>query len=181
MRKRSEKEKASDRAYRIRYKDRRRELERNRRHIRGENLPMSESKRCSSYLGVYIAERVLSKFFDHIERMPYGNPGYDFICGRGFKIDVKSSCLRIFNTHKRTPAWHFGLDQNIVADYFLCLGFDNRENLEPCHVWLIPGPVINHLILLAISSNPNTLKKWVQYEKPLDKVIACCNVLRSTA
>ena len=44
--------------------------------------------------GHLFAERVLSKVFKNVIRQPHYTPGFDFICGRGFKIDVKSACMR---------------------------------------------------------------------------------------
>ena len=131
---------------------------------------------CPAYLGVTVAERVLSKVFKNVKRMPYKNPGYDLICGQGYEIDVKSSVMR-----GTRVAWSFGINHNRIADYFLCLAFDNREDLNPMHIWLIPGRKINHLAGLSISVT--TIDKWSQYEltDKLDKVIACCNVMRSDA
>jgi hypothetical protein len=145
------------------------------RHKRGECLPIAESRDSSSFLGVFVAERALSKFFDHIERMPYGNPGFDFICGKGYKIDVKSACKLSKPIH--SDFWHFNIKHNKEADFFLCLAFDNRASLEPLHVWLIPGKILNHLHGFVIPES--RLYKWSQYEKPLDKVIACCQALRT--
>ena len=51
-------------------------------------------KSCPAYLGIHIAEQVLSKVFKNIKMMPMHNPGYDFICNHGKKIDVKSSCIQ---------------------------------------------------------------------------------------
>jgi hypothetical protein len=138
---------------------------------------MELKKDCALYLGVHIAERILSNFFDTIKRMPYGNPGYDFICGRGFKIDVKSSTLRKGN-RTENMTWSFRIFRNTTADYFLCIGFDNRKDLTPMRVWLIPGDKVNHLKGLGISNCTEALRRWSKYEKPLDKVITCCNVLR---
>ena len=131
------------------------------------------NKQCASYLGVTVAESVLSKIFQHVERMPYGNPGYDFICGRGYRIDIKSATRM-----KNQNAWVFHIGCNYIADYFLCLAFDNREDLNPLHLWLIPAKKVNHLTGLIISESK--LKNWSQYELDgkLNKVIACCNVLR---
>lgn len=146
-------------------------------HRNGVHRPMSEAKDCSQYLGIHVAERALSKFFDHIERMPYGNPGYDFICGKGFKIDVKSSCR-----HKqlgKSDKWIYVINKNQIADYFLCIGFDNRASLNPEHVWLIPSDRINMRIGIGISDNPKVYKKWSIYEKPLDRVLSCCATMRA--
>ena len=144
------------------------------RHLTGRQRPMADAKDCSLYLGVYVAERALSKFFDHIERMPYGNPGYDFICGKGFKIDVKSACR--CKQVGRSDGWGFHIRRNCVADYFLCLAFDDRESLAPEHVWLIPGSVLNHLSSAVITES--RLAKWSAYEQPLNRVEACCSIMR---
>ena len=135
--------------------------------------PMSENKECAAYLGVYVAERVLSHVFKNVQRMPYGNSGYDFICGRGYKIDVKSACKRMSRNQ-----WTFHIRCNQIADYFLCLAFDNREDLNPLHIWLIPGDVLNHLKFTSVASS--TIHKWDAYKLDVEKVTACCNALRET-
>lgn len=148
-------------------------------HESGRWKPMSENKECSNYLGVHIAERVLSTFFENITRMPIGNPGYDYVCGRGFRIDVKSSCLR-YNTNA-SPYWGFNIRGNISADYFLLLAFNDRDALEPQHIWLVSRGAMNGRKNLLIPNVPKSLAKWEKFEHPLDKVIACCKSIRSTA
>lgn len=143
-------------------------------HRKGKTRPLSEAKDTGVYLGVYIAERALSKFFNNIIRMPFRNPGYDFLCGRGFKIDVKSSC--IIKQPGRSDAWTFHIQKNTVADYFLCLAFDNRESLEPLHVWLVPGKDVNEKSCIHLSKT--RLSKWTDYEKPLDRVVVCCDQIK---
>lgn len=140
-----------------------------------KRLSMSKNKECPVYLGVYVAEKVLSKFFDNIIIMPYGNPGYDYICDKGYKIDVKSSCLHI---HNREKYWLFCIDRNTIADYFLCLAFDDRESLKPQHIWLIPGNIVNCRLRFGIYNTLSSLSKWLIYEKPLDKVINYCVELK---
>jgi hypothetical protein len=142
-------------------------------HHRAGGKSMSESKDCAAYLGVYVAERALSKFFDNIERMPNNNPGYDFICGKGKKIDVKSACIC------QGISWSFTINHNQIADYFLCIAFDNRESLNPLHVWLIPGAKLKHLTALTICTGKRSIAKWSNYEQPCDKVIACCDEIRA--
>jgi hypothetical protein len=142
----------------------------------GRATPMRESKECSDWLGIHIAEKVLSRYFEDIKRMPPNNPGYDFECKRGYKIDVKSSCLH--HQENKTPRWRFVLEENKIADQFFCIGFDNRDALNPCHLWLINGKDINEKQSISISDSPGSLQKWAKYEKPLDKVIECCNALK---
>jgi hypothetical protein len=146
-------------------------------HRTGRSRAAETARDSPVFLGVVVAERALSKFFDHIERMPYKHPGYDFICGKGFKIDSKSSCIRINTGGYRI--WRFSIHKNKVADYFIFLAFDSRENLEPRHVWLVPGSKINSLNSVCISDCPSAMAKWAQYEKPLDKVVACCNEMKT--
>ena len=127
---------------------------------------------CASFLGVYIGEKVLSKIFKNVERMPWNNPGFDFICGKGYKIDVKTGCIR-----KNTDnTWGFRIERNKIADYFLILALNNRDDLTPMHLWLIPGYILNNKRGVTISEK--VLNKWKDYELQIDKVIYCCNIMK---
>lgn len=137
---------------------------------------MADNKECADYLGIYVAERALSKFFDDIIRMPKGHHGFDYVCGKGYTIDVKCACLHVGISER---CWRFHIGKNKIADYFLCLAFDNRNSLEPQHVWLIPGNVINNNMTFQISAKPKGLSKWSTYERSLDKVITCCKEMRN--
>lgn len=144
---------------------------------RGE-LPMADNRSCSSFLGVLVAEQALSRFFDNITRMPYGNRGFDFVCGKGYKIDVKSSCMYYSTPRAHTKSWKFTPRRNKVPDYFLLLAFDSRASLVPMHVWLVPGNVINDRGAIRITDCPTSLARLAAYERPLDKVVACCTAMR---
>lgn len=140
---------------------------RNKKNI----LPMSENTGCSSYLGIFISERILANIFDGVTRMPNNNPGFDFICRRNKKIDVKSAC-----TSKTGGGWNFNISRNKIADYFLILAFDNRSDLNPIHMWLIPGDIINHISGMTISKT--TMSKWDKYKLNIDEVVDYCDNLR---
>ena len=144
-----------------------------RQHRKNGHLPMDENKDCSLYLGVHIAERLLRHYFKDVEVMPHGNPGYDFICNRDKLIDSKSSCLNA------NGQWKFYIDRNVIADFFVCTAFDNREDLNVLHVWMIPGSVVNHLVSASI--RPGTVRKWDQYKLDVDKVSSCCNTMKDVA
>jgi len=133
-------------------------------------LPFSENKKCPTFLGVHVAERVLSYVFRDVKRMPMNNPGFDFICNRGKKIDVKSSCTR------KDHGWDFRIKRNPIADYFLCLAFDNRDALNPLHVWLLPANQFNQFV--GISIRPSTLNKWAMYKLSMTQIITCCDTIR---
>lgn len=141
--------------------------------IKRKRIPksMSENRQCSLFLGVHVAERVLSKVFKSVERMPIHNPGYDFICNKGKKIDVKASCL---NKDKR---WKFKIQCNQVADFFLMIAFSDRYRLTPKHVWLIPREDVG--MVQSVSTARSTVHKWARYELNVGKVAACCMELRS--
>lgn len=152
------------------------EYQKERRKKQGK-LFMNENKSCTLFLGVHVAEQVLSKVFKNVKQMPMHNPGYDFVCNKGMKVDVKSSVLhRRKNSIKSQGDWTFTINRNTTADYFLCLAFDNREDLNPMHVWLIPGKDVNHLMRTGIAKS--TLSKWSKYEKDIDKVINCCDNMK---
>jgi hypothetical protein len=153
----------------------RNEYMRNYNHRTGKHVALEDSPNIGAYLGVHIAERALSKFFDNIQKMPYGNPGFDFLCGKGKKIDVKSGCLRL---RGRSSYWIFDINRNTIADYFLVLAFNNRKNLEPQHVWLIPGKVINDHKTITITNTKKLLDKWDRYERALTQVLYCCKKIK---
>lgn len=143
-------------------------------HQSGRSRPLSENKSCPLYLGVHIAERLLSTIFSNVVRMKNGTAGYDFTCGKGYKIDVKSSC--IYMNGGKYPCWTYKPNKNKVADYFACLAFDNRASLTPLHFWLIPGCVLNNQTTLCIPET--SLPKWKHYEKSLDKILLGCDLLK---
>jgi uncharacterized C2H2 Zn-finger protein len=145
------------------------------RYKKGINKSKSENKKCTKYLGEHIAERALSRFWKNIIKMPENNPGFDYRCGRGYKIDVKSSCLEYRDNC--TPRWSFTINHNKIADYFIWLAFDNREILTPMHVWLVPGRKVNNQHHAIVTNNIKGLEKWKQYEQSLENVMICCNIM----
>jgi hypothetical protein len=151
--------------------------QRNARYKKGAK-PACENKSCSLWLGVVVAERLLANVFQHVERMPNGNRGYDMICGRGKKVDVKISVLRIDKRRSNAFSWDFDIHRNKIAEYFACVAIDNRKSCTPLHFWLIPGSVVNHLTRIAISNSERGINKWKQYEQPLDKVVAACDRMK---
>ena len=136
---------------------------------------MDKNRECSSFLGVYVAERVLSHVFKNVNKMPMNNPGYDFICSRDYLVDVKCSCKH--HIKKKVDRWMFNIRKNQIADYFLFLAFDNREDLNPLHIWLIPGDKINDHINVCVSES--RLDKWDEYKLDIYKVTKCCDMLRN--
>ena len=145
-------------------------------HISKHGMKMKTNVNCAQYLGINVAERVLSKVFKNVQKMPMHPSGYDFVCNKGKKIDVKSSTTHM-STHD-TAYWEFTVNKNTVAEFFLCIAFDDRENLTPLHVWLLPGDSVNHLKNATIAAS--TVHKWDEYRLDIDKTVRCCDSMRGT-
>lgn len=146
---------------------------------------MKLNKKCSMFLGCHIAERILSYVFKDVERMPIHTKGYDFICNKGMKIDVKSCCL-FFSTPIYSD-YRFKIKHNKIADYFLLIGFDNRDDLNPQHIWLIRGNEIiiryrklNDIENFVIVNTLHDLTKYSKYEltDKVKEIIDCCSQLK---
>ena len=136
---------------------------------------MYENKNCSLYLGVVIAERLIRHLFKDVQVMPNGNPKFDFICNKGKKIDVKSACVTL--AHRKNPHWKFFIKRNKVPDFFILVAFDNRTDLNPLHLWMIPGKVLNHLSTTSISSS--TVCKWDKWERDINDAQLCCAEMKA--
>jgi len=143
------------------------------REVRG-SLSMWKNKTCAQYLGIAVAERLVRHLFKNVVRMPNNNNGYDFICAKDKKIDVKSACITLEN--KKNSCWKFHIRKNQIADYFLLLAFDSRDNLTPMHQWLIPAGELNHLTTTSIVSS--TISKWDEYRQPIGPALICCNTIK---
>lgn len=158
---------------------------RERNWNKGISSPMSENEDCCMYLGIHIAERILSKIFENVMRMPINNRGYDFICKKGYKIDVKSATL--VNRPNSNRYWSFHINHNDIADYFLLIGFDDRENLEPMHIWLFKkdemmrGKPFYMRTSFLITDDPITLEIFGVWEltDKLEKMKECCDNLKN--
>jgi hypothetical protein len=138
---------------------------------------IADNPRCPLYLGSYISETVLSREFKNIKRMPANFPGYDFECNRHFYIDVKSSC--ILTTPQNNTYWQFTIKCNQVPHFFLCIAWDNRKDLNPLYIWLIPAALINMKKILYIGNTEESLAKWKKYERPLNNVLSCCRAMKA--
>ncbi len=105
-----------------------------------KHIPISENEDCPHYLGTHIAARkygrkILPSFGKIKQEMHPTYPKFDFIMEGDIKIDVKSS-------RKICNYYTFKIRYNDVADYFLLIAFNNRQDentIEPVYAWLIKG------------------------------------------
>lgn len=131
--------------------------------------PIKENRTDPRFIGIYIAENGIAGIYEGSKRMPYYNPGYDIICPKGYKIDVKATILNKYNT------FSFSISKNKIADYFALVVFNNIIELIPTHMWIIKsdedidGRMVKMLHKLVIPNEPKYLDKYRKYEK-LDKL-----------
>ena len=142
-------------------------------HRRG-HLSMYENKFCAQYLGVVIGERLCRHLFKDVEVMPYGNTGYDIICNKGKLIDVKTSSTLL--QKGKYSHWGFHIKHNAVADFFILVAFDNRTNLNPLYLWMIPGKEVNNQSGIQIS--PSTIHKWDKWKRDINDAQLCCTEMK---
>ena len=135
---------------------------------------MYENKSCSSYLGIVVGERLCRYMFKDVEVMPHNNTGYDIVCNKSKKIDVKSACVT--STNDKYLHWAFRIRHNTTADYFILVAFDNRTNLNPIHLWMIPGKEVNQKESISIS--PSTLHKWDKWKRDINNAQICCTEMK---
>jgi hypothetical protein len=144
----------------------------------GRAHPWRENKSCSVWLGE-IAERICVDVFGVVNRMPHNNKGYDMVCGRGYKVDVKAACIFTKTYQYKTPklvnGWFFRIRRNEIADYVVCIGFNNdRERLEVLRAWVIPGRLVRGMTTIHISADTSKVHKWDKYEYPIEKIRDIC-------
>lgn len=101
--------------------------------------------------------------------MKKNNPGYDIICPKGHKLEVKASASSRFNT------LGFQIRKNQTADYFILVAFDNVINLKPLHFWvmkrddILRGRCIKDINMIYISNDPKSTKPLEKYSR-IDKL-----------
>lgn len=137
------------------------------------HVSMYENKSCSSYLGVVIGERLCRFLFKDVETMPYGSPGYDIICNKGKKINIKTKCIVLKQEKIR---WIFSIRQNKIADYFILIAFDNVKDLNPLYMWMIPGYEVNNQISVSISLS--MIHKWDKWKMNINDAQLCCTEMK---
>lgn len=137
----------------------------------------------------------MEKIFENTKRMPFGNKGYDFVCGKGFKIDVKCSTMYDIKTVRKIrnkevitykKGWKFNIRRNKTADYFLCIAIDDRDNLNVIYIWLIKGDeiLVGHRLTKKFNDRMNfsifceTADAYKYYEIDKDRIEdarLCCS------
>lgn len=170
--------------------DSRSEYQRMYRWDKGINEPSEFNDSCASFFGKHIGENLFGRFlkdniFEYVKyRSGERDGGIDFICknprqefidkyphlkleiGKEYKIQLKMRCLEICHNSVR---WNFDICFNNV-DYFILVGWDNRDNLKLMHIWMIHKDEIirNRKLwrrdMMCITNTANCLEMFDQYE-----------------
>lgn len=131
--------------------------------------PISENRKDPRFIGLYIAENSILKLFEGSQKMKCGNHGYDIVCNKGYKIEVKAATL----TRQNTLSFHIA--RNKIADYFILIGFNNIIELRPLYLWIIKndeiirGCRLRDIDVLGISNEPEFVKPFKKYDT-MDKL-----------
>ena len=138
---------------------------------------MYKNKSSPQFIGIVVAERLIKHLFNDFEMMPPNFPGYDAVCNKGKKINIKASTAHMQqNKNSVTNTWLFAVRKNKVPDFFLCMSFDNVIDLNPLFAWLIPGSEVNTQTGIRISSS--TIHKWDKWKMDLNNAQSCCDLMK---
>lgn len=196
----------TDREYqKAEFRDYKNEWNRNYRYENGIQEPMDSNGKCSSNFGVFIGEGIFEKYlltiFEHVKKMDYGNPGFDFVCknvrqefidkypqfklrkDEEYRIQLKVRCLI---NHCGSVQWIFNIEYNNKADYFILAAWDDRNNLNLLHLWLfhkddmIRGRSLWNRTSLTITNRSEYLEKFKSHEiiYELETIKRICNEWR---
>lgn len=157
---------------------------------RGVQRPIEEAKDSPTYFGVCIGEKYVSQTFDNPKMMPYGNPGYDWECKNGLKIQHEARCLCKSEcaSEGTNPQFKFThIDYNKVADVFILSGWKDRESLEPLLVLafkkddIVRGEPFWMRDSLSITNIPECLREFEKFEvtSRLDKLKDMCKDIKN--
>jgi hypothetical protein len=160
--------------------ERKRERLREWTHDTGICLPYGSNEDCPTYFGEFAESLMIMTFLDPV-KMPYGNPGFDWKCNNGDKIDNKAACLSSWNMR-----YSFPIRRNKIADWFILSAWDNRDSLNPLHVWafhkndIVRGRKFCERISFSIANTPKGLEEFEKYEvsSRLKKLKELCNKKR---
>jgi hypothetical protein len=139
------------------------DLKKEWKHKTGRQLPMEFNEDCTSHFGEFTENLMIQTFADPA-KMPYGNPGFDWICKEGYKIDNKGACLTCSKKWDWC-AYEFDIGYNSIADWFILSAWDNRDCLNPLHVWIfqkndiVRGRKFCEFGNFSITNTPKKLKE----------------------
>lgn len=153
-----------------------------KRWEQGIREPMEFNTDCPSYFGIYIAEKYIIQTFEEPIPMPPNNPGFDWLCKNGLKIQSKARCIG-YRSCCDSSIFEFLIKRNSIADWFILSAWDNRDSLVPLHIWafhkndIVRGRKFCEFVSLSITNKPEYLKEFEKYEvtDKLEKLKEICD------
>lgn len=181
------------------------EYQRQYYHHTGRSFPMEEYY--PMRFGILIGEELFKRFleeliFENVKYVGgYHDGGLDFICknpkkefierysqfklvrNKEYRVQLKVRCLSYEDGRIR---WDFNILYNNVADIFILSAWDNRESLQPIHIWLfhrediIRGRKFYRRERFYILDKSEYLEKLEKYElkDKLERLKELCNKLK---
>ena len=152
------------------------------KHKTGRCLPKEFNEDCSIHFGDFTENLMIQTFEDPI-KMRHGNPGFDWICKEGYKIDNKGACLVY---RECTSYFEFPIRCNNIADVFILSCWDNRDSLNPLNIFvfykndIVKGRKFYKFESFIITNTPKKLKELEKWEVTdrLYKLKEICNRLK---
>jgi hypothetical protein len=136
-----------------------------------KGLTDREGRNSAHAMGKIGEDLVMLRFPDAVH-MPRTHCPYDFECPKGYKIDVKTSCIN------KSGNWFFNIFKDDVPDYYLLVAFDDRTNLNVLRVWWVPGDVIGHLVHVSIRPGCKSEDKFEEYRNYDGTLAKCCIAMK---
>lgn len=101
----------------------------------GRDIPLEFNEDCSSWFGEF-TERLMIHYYPGAKKMPYGNPGFDYLWvdkeRKEVTINNKGRCLTCCDW---SPYLSFGIRWNNKAKKFILSGWNNRNDLNLLIAW----------------------------------------------
>ena len=135
---------------------------------------MTKNKKCPQFLGISIGGHLCKHHFKDVEVMPRNRRGYDIVCNKGKKIDVKISCAT-FTENRKNQSFHFRIEKNKIADYFILIALDNGKDINILNLWIVPGHEVNNKS--NITTSLKTMHKWNKWKRDIKEIKICQNVV----
>lgn len=124
----------------------------------GRCVPLEFNEDCPSWFGEF-TERIMIYYYPGARKMPYGNPGFDYLWRDENRNEVtinnKGRCLTYPNDW--SPYLKFGIRWNNKAKKFMLSGWDNRDDLNPLIAWEFDK---DDLVRKGYGKNAPKVKFW---------------------
>lgn len=142
-----------------------------------EVFSMTKNKKCPKFLRISIGGRLCKHYFRDVEIMPRSERGYDIVCNKGKKIDVKMSCATL-KKNSKNQSFNFKIEKNKTADHFILIALDNGNDINILNLWIVPAHEINNKS--NITTSIKTMHKWDKWKRDNVELKICQRVINDS-